>query len=395
MTYQKSYFQVSTSIIVLSLLLFVRIGNGQNTIQGNIVDDVTGNPIIAANVFFANTTIGTSSDQVGFYQLAGFPSGKYDFFVQFIGYEPFQRSIQFNGNDHVVIDIRLKESTVVLDEILIKPDTSNLTKNQEMFKKLFLGNSRDAKAAEIQNINDIYIYLDESTQVLFAHASKPIIINNSSTGYRIIYKLKQFEFNSKTGEFAMQGIPKFEEMTSKSKGEYNKWLRTRNEIYNGSLMHFMRSWYHYGWIENQFKVSRAYQVPNKYRLSDAALENKISKLQAAKQQGAGPKNLKFNDVDSLVYFQKMKTWPVYVDSIAAESLSGAELSDSTHFGWTNFTGILAVETKKQEDVAYTLMLNRWPSRQQSKLRIREPIKIYSNGYYENFMDVFVENYWSW
>lgn len=93
--------------------------------------------------------------------------------------------------------------------------------------------------------------------------------------------------------------------------------------------------------------------------------------------------------------QKMKTRPIYVDNIATESLSGPELSDSTHLGWTFFTGILAVETKKQEDVVYTLMLNRWPSRQQSKLRIREPIRIYPNGYYENFRYVFVENYWSW
>lgn len=85
MTYHKPDVQGIARIIILSLCLFFQTLNGQNTIQGNIVDDVTGNPIAAANVFFANTTIGTSSDHTGLFQLAGFASGKYDFFVQFIG----------------------------------------------------------------------------------------------------------------------------------------------------------------------------------------------------------------------------------------------------------------------------------------------------------------------
>jgi iron complex outermembrane recepter protein len=83
------------------LILFVGVAYttvGQNVVSGVITDEDTGEPIAFANVFFANTRIGVSSDVDGKFMLERFPSGKYDLTIAYVGYTTYQQALEFNNS---------------------------------------------------------------------------------------------------------------------------------------------------------------------------------------------------------------------------------------------------------------------------------------------------------
>ncbi|MEM7108582.1 MAG: carboxypeptidase-like regulatory domain-containing protein, partial [Bacteroidota bacterium] len=68
------------------------MANGQ-AIKGKITESGTGEPVQFANVYFASTMIGTTSNPDGTFILNRFPEGKYDLTVSFVGYNTYSKSI--------------------------------------------------------------------------------------------------------------------------------------------------------------------------------------------------------------------------------------------------------------------------------------------------------------
>lgn len=354
---------------------------GQNRVSGKVVDFDTREPVPYANVFFANTTFGSSTSTEGEYSIADFPDGKYDLTVSSVGYELYVVSIEFKNGDERVQQISLKQQTTLLNEVVVKPDTINRQRNLEIFKRLFLGTSKYAGKAVIENLNTIDIFYDINERLMVAHATTPIIINLHATGYKIYYHLNQFEYNLKTGALHLFGTPQFEEMNG-SPGQKKRWERNRKDIYEGSITHFMRSWLNQSLKSDGFTMSRIYIIPNKERPPDEVIERKI---------------VLHMNADSMGYYLRLRNLPRQLDSTASEQLSGAEFISKDRPGFENFTGLLKVSYRAREDHDYAALMGH-PSiiqRQQSIIRILEPISIYANGYYEDARNIVVQYYWSW
>jgi hypothetical protein len=67
------------SSLLFGLLILSSICFGQeskNQIKGVVTDSLTREPVPYANVYFANTSIGTSTNEKGEYSLSGFADGK-------------------------------------------------------------------------------------------------------------------------------------------------------------------------------------------------------------------------------------------------------------------------------------------------------------------------------
>lgn len=395
-------------MMIRYLLLFSLLSGtfvqAQNKITGRVTDATTGEAVAFANVFFANTTVGTTTNAEGYYVLAGFPPGKYDLTFSFVGYNPLQRAVAFTQNQEMNIDVKLEQESKVLSEVLVKPDTLNWRRNYEDFKRLFLGTTALSQKAVIENPRDIHLYFDPYTKILVAHAKKPIQIINRATGYRIRYYLYHFEFNASTSLFTIYGLPQFEELTPKNKGEENQWKKTRAKVYEGSLLHFMRSWLNQEWIKEGFTVARHYRVPNRQRPSEEFLSKKISALRAQLQQEGRPLMITMNNKgniqtkgDSLAYYLRLRSMPKEVDSLASEVLTGREFTDSLQRDEKKFSGLLNVTYKEREEPLYAAQVGRANKikKQQSIVNILKPIRLYPNGYYEDVRDVFLEQYWSW
>ncbi|MCU0358544.1 MAG: carboxypeptidase-like regulatory domain-containing protein [Cyclobacteriaceae bacterium] len=373
----------------------------QNRISGRVIHEASGEPVPYASVYFANTTFGSSTDNNGNFLFTNFPPGKYDLSVTFVGYKPHQQAVEFGTDQSLQVDIVLSELVTELYSVTVKPDTTHWRRNYEEFTYHFLGTSRYAENAIIRNASDIHLFYDAGTATLVAHARNPIIIDNTLTGYRIYYHLHHFEYVARERILTIFGIPRFERLQPKSAAEQKRWERNRKAVYEGSMLHFTRAWLAQQWQEQGFRVARLYRIPNKERPSDEFLTAKINALrkQLTRVEQNGILPLKGNSVltDSLTYYAKLRDQPREIDSVANESLSGAEFTMSASPEFKNFQGILQVTYRKNEELRYAESQGRSDTirKQQSVVHILQPLKLYGNGYYEDVKSMFIEQYWSW
>lgn len=369
----------------------------QTQITGRITDAVTGEPIPFANVFFANTTIGSVTNPEGNFLISGFPAGTYEFSVRVVGYARYQETLSFTVNQAMQQNISLQPETIQLSEITIRPDSANWARNYADFKYHFLGHSRFARACEIKNPRALFLYFDIETSTLVAHGLEPLVIENQATGYRIIYDLAQFSFHAKTQVLEVFGIPRFEAMVPRNNAELRRWIRNRQEAYEGSVMHFMRAWHQGKWQEEGFTVSRFWRLPNPERPDDTFLKQRIQALRSQVMQG-GNLNLttkKGGAEDSLSNYLRLSNLPKEIDSVAQEILTGREFHQKGKP--MDFVGMFKVGYKKKEDPEFAQLMGRPDKilRRGSELTIRTPVSVYANGYFEEVQAVFIEKYWSW
>lgn len=366
------------------LLLTVAASAQVNKISGTITDADSGEPIAFANVFFASTSIGVSSDMEGKFLLQNFSNGKYDFTVAFVGYEPFQQAFEFNGSEFR-LTIKLKTEEVKLREVVIKADTTGWAQNFVIFKKNFLGETESASKCKILNPRDIHLYFDKQARILVAHASKPIVVENRALGFTLQWYLEKFELNYKTESLIIYGIPSFQPLLPKNERQNKQWNKERKRAYLGSVPHFLKTIQVDSWRNENFEIRKINLVPNPERPAKEFLEKRMSALKADLNSSG----------DSLAYYSRMAIKPEKIERVSRELATTDSLINRAT--GIMFKGSLAVRYKgEKEEMGYLATVGREVRKDQdSYFRIIEPIKLYANGYYEPLNNVFVEQYWAW
>lgn len=334
--------------IILIVFSFYQI-QCQNIIRGKIIDLETGKNISFANVFIANTLVGTTSNEDGVFVLDGLYRPKYELTVSCVGYELYQLLIDFeNGND-LFVTIPLKEDVTVLNEIVVNEDTLGWYENFEVFKEKFLGNSANARICTIINPQSIHLFYDKENNILSAHSKAPMIIENRALGYRIEYSIKQFEYNFKNGEMYSLGISRFEASASQNEVEKNKvWEYNRRNAYEGSVMHFIQSLYLDALLENGFEVRKMYSVEK-------------------------PREKK----------------KILVDVLSDTLICASELLDRSNKSRVQFKGRLSVVYQNKDKKT-----NRNGYKRKSIINFLDDLTIYPDGYYEDARNLLLEGYWA-
>ena len=106
-------------IISIILFFFILKATGQNvTITGTIKDSVTGEGLPYASIIFKNTTIGTASDENGYFSFSA-PVGKKILEISYLGYDT--QEIEVNPEKTKQLNISLVPSGINLNEVVIKP----------------------------------------------------------------------------------------------------------------------------------------------------------------------------------------------------------------------------------------------------------------------------------
>lgn len=95
------------------------------TISGIIKDIATGETLLGANIIVKDKTLGTSSNEYGFYSIT-LPEGDYVFQILYLGYVSKEIEISLNKNEK--LDIELTLSSNELDEVII--ESGSQTKSQ-------------------------------------------------------------------------------------------------------------------------------------------------------------------------------------------------------------------------------------------------------------------------
>jgi hypothetical protein len=107
------------SILILTCLYSVGLSN---TINGKITDEKS-EPIPFASIFVAGTTIGTTSNESGFYLLVLKP-GKYTITVKSIGYAVLSKEITVTQNEQE-LNFELKEETIKIKEFTVNSEAED------------------------------------------------------------------------------------------------------------------------------------------------------------------------------------------------------------------------------------------------------------------------------
>lgn len=114
---------VLISLITINYLLAKNNELQSGTLDGNIVNRVSKEPIIGANVLLLGTTIGAASDINGRYLIENIPVGTYQLKVSAIGFDSqIKTDIIINSVRPAAIDFELSEKIIELESVVVVSD---------------------------------------------------------------------------------------------------------------------------------------------------------------------------------------------------------------------------------------------------------------------------------
>jgi hypothetical protein len=211
-----------------------------NSIEGKVVDSKTNEPIAFASIYLSGTTIGVSTDKLGYYLIKNIPKGKYNLVASIIGYKPKTIDISFLTDELKSANFFLEPVEYNLSPIEITGRIpSEWYKQLEIFKNYFLGANDFATNCEIKN--PYIINFAETDDTLSANASQPIIISNHALGYRIECNLLKFVYDKSSKFYRYLVLSKFIELTPSTPDSLKEYQENRNTAYYGSRIHFLSS----------------------------------------------------------------------------------------------------------------------------------------------------------
>ncbi len=253
--------------IFLFLILITGMVNSQNlrlSVEGKVTDGSTGETIPLANVFLSQTTLGSSTDENGYFKIQNVPVSLFSLVVSVIGYETKIVSVDFRDGKNKYIDIKLQPTVYLLDEVSVRDKADENWESQyQRFKKIFFGNNEFAKHCEIKN--PYFINFTEDGSRLFAEASTPIIIINKALGYDIECILNYFEHNKSDGSVSYSVFPLFNEIKTADEDSLEYFISNREKAYLGSTIHLLSSLARgkYNFRDEGFELRRGAGIVNK------------------------------------------------------------------------------------------------------------------------------------
>jgi hypothetical protein len=227
---------------LILLLLFTGFNSTayNQVIKGTIRDQITGNVIGYASVYFNGTFAGTLTDNAGNFELDISKFSTKPLTVSALGYF----SVTLTNPDSIKAPvIYLTPKFFELNEVVISAKKISAARrtNLKIFKREFLGTTMNSNNCIILNEEDIIFSSDISGDTLIAFALKPILVENNALGYKLSYYLDIFKFNKHTSYMLLTGNCIFYEDQNSAEIQKQKYDSRRRNTYNGSRMHFFRS----------------------------------------------------------------------------------------------------------------------------------------------------------
>lgn len=233
-------------VFLFLTLCFYSVKIYAQSITGFVYDAATKEPLVGASVYFDNTTIGTSTDFDGAFELEmqeGLGTG---LVASFVGYAS---SFKNNFDSDKPLYIYLKQDSNLLEEVVLTPDDDwSRELKLEQFRKHYLGSSERGVRCSILNEDDLILVYSKKRKRMYARAKAPLQIQNNALQYLIQVELKAFgvgystvsrnKKNIVSDRVTYKGFNLFKSLDSvDSKFVWD----ARRQAYLGSVLHFMRS----------------------------------------------------------------------------------------------------------------------------------------------------------
>ncbi|HZY35075.1 MAG TPA: carboxypeptidase-like regulatory domain-containing protein [Mucilaginibacter sp.] len=294
-------------------------------IKGMVVTSIDNLPLPNASVFLSNATIGTITADDGTFSLPGVKPGKYELIISLVGFETHLQTVDADSRSISIPAVMLTPQTIVLNEVKVSskqdPDRE---KNYNLFKDEFLGNSKLAHDCRILNPELLDLDFDYSANILTASSEDFLEIENDALGYKIKYLLTNFVkdvISNGTNDIQFGGPAFFREMKG-SPAQEKRWQKQRREVYEGSIMHFLRSVLNNSYEEEGFRVLRIAILPNPERPPDSLITAEINRYKGIKHKNRSIR-------DTLAYWQGKLVLPKTIKKLLPDPLKQADLAKLT------------------------------------------------------------------
>jgi hypothetical protein len=232
-------------------------------VKGMVVDDSTNAPLPFANIFVANSTIGTAAGIDGKYQLKKVPYGIHQIVASIVGCTPQIMTVNMVDTTEKEIEFRLKHRNVQLTPVVVVgSEPIEWKRNLQKFIVQFFGTTPNAAQCKLLNPEVLDFAVDEKISELTATVSEPLVIENKALGYRFHYYLKYFK--QKNEELQFFGTANYAQLHSESSEEIERWKINRQKTYNESIRHFFSALFHKNLEQEGFMVM---SIPNREDLS--------------------------------------------------------------------------------------------------------------------------------
>jgi hypothetical protein len=110
------------ALVALLVAAGTRLGAQTQTLRGTVLDRQSEAPLPGATVVVTDLqpAAGTTTDANGTFELTGIPVGRHSLTVRFVGYEPGTlTNVLVTAGKEVLLDVRLDESLVTLNELVV------------------------------------------------------------------------------------------------------------------------------------------------------------------------------------------------------------------------------------------------------------------------------------
>jgi hypothetical protein len=104
--------------IFFALLMFPLVGLAQHSIDGNITEANSGDPLPGANILIAGTSQGASADAEGHYEITDVENGTYTLRASMVGYTTVEKEITVSGSD-VTVDFEMTMENKSLGQLKV------------------------------------------------------------------------------------------------------------------------------------------------------------------------------------------------------------------------------------------------------------------------------------
>jgi hypothetical protein len=373
-------------IYLLLLFLFPCICEAQMALKGLVVDAEKNTPVPGASVFLNNTSVGTVTNSQGGFEL-NIPAGRFDLIVSSIGYETANWPVGTAGQS-TALSIKLHPKAKELETVVVAPfEKDGWAKWGLFFTENFIGTSAMAADCKLVNPSAVKFRHNKETGELTAHAFEPLIIQNKALGYTLHYDLETFSYNFQAGYFLFQGYPYFEPMRGGA-ARQKRWTARRNNAYDGSLLHFMRSVYRNKISEQGFEVRALQKIPNEEKARVQLLYRTGSQQQL------------YANKDSTAYYEKILAQPNEFSNIGKNLLPGDSIAyamDSVTAGLDFDNFLLVIYKNKTAPPEYRKYVLNAGATMASQITLlnKRAVAIQANGSFFEPADLLSMGYWGW
>lgn len=337
--------------VLLFFLFFPIIVFSQIKIQGNVYDE-KGEPIFGVSVYIDGSTIGTVTDEMGFFALELNSETNSSMVFRSMGFKTTSINIK---SVTYPLKITLQEDVKELREVVVEKSLFTRKQMMKLFKEQFLGNNVSGSSCIIENEDEIYFSFDKMALILTVYSDVPLKIKNSYLGYNIEYELYDFECNlsklSMNSEFVTKvcygGNSLFTDIDN-SKKTMNRRLKS----FEGSTLQLFRNLIENIWEKKGFVLyKRSFPTDPSKHFKVTKLENETFKVELISKNEIVLNN-KYVNPFNLLYNNKEQSKIVFnISEFFVDS-----------FGvYSNYENILlsgAISTKRVGDLLPTNFLKR-------------------------------------